>query len=236
MNDALTVVLGGRVDWYEIVRENRDLTTGVTTRQPDYSLDPNFTPYAGVAWDVVEQWSLYASYADIFLPQTTQFTRDGDKLDPIVGANYEAGIKGEVRSEGVEAEVSGSPLPAWNVFAGYTYNTTEYVKDRVNEGKVFMTQTPKHILRLWSTYQLPGDWSRLSFGAGVNAQSGAARAKQDAYAIANARLTWCFNERLSAALNGNNLLDKTYFASVGVGYGNVYGDPRNVMLTLRYRM
>lgn len=286
LSDALTVVLGGRVDWYELTTRTRNLTTGVTTPQPDYSLDPNFTPYAGMVWDLAEQWSLYASYADIFLPQTTQFTREGGKLDPIVGANYEAGIKGElrdgalnvslavfrieqqnraqedlaqpctgavvsgwcyvaqgeVRSEGVEAEVSGSPLAGWNLLAGYTYNTTKFVKDRVNEGKVFMTQTPKHLLRLWSDYQLPGDWSRLSLGAGINAQSayyvesGAARAEQSGYAIASARVNWQFSPRMSAALNGNNLFDKTYFAAVGMGYGNVWGDPRNFMLTLRYRL
>lgn len=283
LNDRLTLVVGGRFDWYDNEFRSGNLVTGVVTNSPDYSLDSNFTARAGVVWDLSSAWSLYASYADIFMPQTTQFTRNGGTLDPIVGANYEVGTKaelmdgrmnasfavfridqtnraqedltrpcagapvtgwcyvteGEVISEGFEAEVSGALLPDWQLFAGYTYNTTEYEKDRINEGRAFMSRTPKHLLRLWSNYQLPGSLNRFSIGGGVNAQSsyyaesGTMRVEEDSYVTVNARVAWTLSPRFSVALNGNNLFDEKYFAAIGVGNQNVYGDPRNVMLTLR---
>jgi outer membrane receptor for ferric coprogen and ferric-rhodotorulic acid len=284
LSNRLTLVLGGRLDWYDVLSTSRDLLSGVRTTSADYTISANFMPYLGAVLDLGASWSLYGSYADIFQPQTFQFTSSGEALDPIVGATYEVGVKGElldgtlntslalfridqenraqedlahpcagapvsswcyvaqgeVRSEGVEAEISGSLLPQWQVFAGYTFNTTKYVRDQINQGKSFMTQTPRHILRVWTNYQLSGDWSDFSIGAGINAQSsyysesGDVRAEQSAYAILNARLAYRVNDRFSAALNVNNLLDKTYFAAInGIGYGSVYGDPRNVMLTLR---
>ncbi len=38
---------------------------------------------------------MYASYADIFQPQSAYATADGAALKPKIGDNYELGIKGE---------------------------------------------------------------------------------------------------------------------------------------------
>ena len=36
------------------------------------------------------------------------------------------------------------------------------------------------------------------------------------------------------ALNGNNLFDKNYYQTVGTsGWGNLYGEPRNLTLSLK---
>ena len=35
----------------------------------------------------------------------------------------------------------------------------------------FSQWTPKHMLRVWTDYRLPGDWHRLSVGGGVTMQS-----------------------------------------------------------------
>ncbi len=53
------------------------------------------TPYAGLVYDLDAQYSAYMSYSDIFNPQTNR-SIDGSVLDPVVGANYELGIKGEL--------------------------------------------------------------------------------------------------------------------------------------------
>jgi len=53
------------------------------------------TPYAGLVLDLNAQYSAYASYSDIFNPQSIR-SIDGSVLDPVVGANYELGIKGEL--------------------------------------------------------------------------------------------------------------------------------------------
>lgn len=51
-------------------------------------------PYAGLIWDVTEQFSAFASYTGIFKPQGNRDVT-GALLDPIKGRSYEVGIKGE---------------------------------------------------------------------------------------------------------------------------------------------
>ncbi|MCK9898101.1 hypothetical protein MXD60_26545, partial [Frankia sp. AgB32] len=53
----------------------------------------------------------------------------------------------------------------------YTYNSNKYAQDLNNQGKSFNTYTPRHLLRVWTTYQLPGEWNAFTIGGGVNAQS-----------------------------------------------------------------
>lgn len=56
-----------------------------------------FTPYGGVVVDLNRDWMVYGSYADIFRPQSIG-TNDtsGATLPPIVGEQYEVGIKGSL--------------------------------------------------------------------------------------------------------------------------------------------
>lgn len=63
------------------------------------------TPYAGVIYNVNENHSIYTSYTEIFKPQNHQDI-NGEYLDPIVGRNYEAGIKGEYFDGRLNAAVS----------------------------------------------------------------------------------------------------------------------------------
>jgi outer membrane receptor for ferric coprogen and ferric-rhodotorulic acid len=51
-------------------------------------------PYAGVIWDLSEQFSVFTSYTSIFKPQGKRDV-DGALLDPINGRSYEVGLKGE---------------------------------------------------------------------------------------------------------------------------------------------
>ncbi len=148
---------------------------------------------------------------------------------------------GKSRSEGVELEISGELMPGWQVAGGYTYTTTEYLKDTAaNAGNVLRTTDPKHLLRLFTTYQLPGAYSAWTVGGGVQAQSdiysvnGAARAEQGGYAIYNAMLGYRFNEHYSVQFNANNLFDKYYYEKIGaIGVNYYYGEPRNFSLALR---
>jgi outer membrane receptor for ferric coprogen and ferric-rhodotorulic acid len=82
----LKLILGVRVSWYEeLWLWGRARTTKETGE---------VTPYAGLIYDLNQQLSLYASYSDIFTPQSST-DRTGSFLPPVVGANYEAGVKGE---------------------------------------------------------------------------------------------------------------------------------------------
>ena len=52
------------------------------------------TPFVGLVYDLTPHYSLYASYAKLFNPQT-QTDANNKVLDPVTGANLEAGLKGE---------------------------------------------------------------------------------------------------------------------------------------------
>lgn len=75
--------------------------------------------------------------------------------------------QGKVVSKGVDMEFTGEVLPDWNVLAGYTYN---HNRNRT-AAKVFSSITPKHQIKLWSTYRLPGIFNDVKVGGGVNLQS-----------------------------------------------------------------
>ncbi len=79
---------------------------------------------------------------------------------------------GKVQSQGIDAELTGQILPGWQVAAGYTYNINKYTSgDGSSNNAAFMPQTPKHLLKLWSMYQLPGELSAIRLGGGVDAQT-----------------------------------------------------------------
>jgi Outer membrane receptor for ferric coprogen and ferric-rhodotorulic acid len=155
-----------------------------------------------------------------------------------------------VISKGIELQTSGELAPGWNLMASYVYNN-----NRNKTAKTALsTITPKHEAKLWTTYELPGDFSDWTIGAGATLQSatyvagtasvfdenGKATASvpfdysQAGYAIYDAMVRYRFNQHWDLTLNGNNLSDKVYYATVSSSAnGNYYGDPRNFMLTLR---
>ncbi|MBC3365983.1 TonB-dependent siderophore receptor [Pseudomonas sp. SWRI154] len=83
--DPLKLILGGRLDWYEY--DNRD-------GDGDFKVTRNVTRYAGLIYDLDDHHSVYVSYSDIFTPQTEKDI-SASPLKPIIGKNYEIGIKGE---------------------------------------------------------------------------------------------------------------------------------------------
>lgn len=148
---------------------------------------------------------------------------------------------GKSRSEGFELELSGEVLPDWQVGGGYTYTTTEYLKDTVsNTGNVLRSTDPKRMLKLFTSYRLPGELSAWKVGGGVRAQSdiysrsGEMEATQSGYAVYNAMVDYRFDDNYSVQLNANNIFDKHYYKKIGTTFTSYYyGDPRNFTVTLR---
>jgi outer membrane receptor for ferric coprogen and ferric-rhodotorulic acid len=91
--DPLTVIAGARVSDYRYRSRSVLPATTPWVKGTD-EVDDEVTPYAGAVFDVSKEISLYASYSDIFVPQTGQ-KRDGGALEPNVGEQYEIGGKGE---------------------------------------------------------------------------------------------------------------------------------------------
>ncbi|MFV9461142.1 Fe(3+)-pyochelin receptor FptA [Pseudomonas aeruginosa] len=148
---------------------------------------------------------------------------------------------GKVRSQGFELEGTGYLTPYWSLSAGYTYTSTEYLKDSQNDsGTRYSTFTPRHLLRLWSDYDLPWQDRRWSVGGGLQAQSDysvdyrGVSMRQGGYALVNMRLGYKIDEHWTAAVNVNNLFDRTYYQSLSnPNWNNRYGEPRSFNVSLR---
>ncbi|MEW3659542.1 Fe(3+)-pyochelin receptor FptA [Pseudomonas aeruginosa] len=158
---------------------------------------------------------------------------------------------GKVRSQGFELEGTGYLTPYWSLSAGYTYTSTEYLKDSQNDsGTRYSTFTPRHLLRLWSNYDLPWQDRRWSVGGGLQAQSdysvdyrgvsmrqggyALVNMRQGGYALVNMRLGYKIDEHWTAAVNVNNLFDRTYYQSLSnPNWNNRYGEPRSFNVSLR---
>lgn len=89
--DPVKLIIGGRLSTWV-----RDEEEALYTAEPYRLKKKNvFTPYAGVIVDLNDFLSAYASYTSIFNPQTER-DRNGRYLDPLEGANYEAGLKADL--------------------------------------------------------------------------------------------------------------------------------------------
>lgn len=91
--DALSVILGARVTTWKNDKSTRTYATNAvvnTSREEKNQV----TPYAGVVYDINQNWSTYASYTDIFKPQSNKDI-NGEYIDPLLGNSYEIGAKGE---------------------------------------------------------------------------------------------------------------------------------------------
>ncbi|MBW6392175.1 TonB-dependent siderophore receptor [Billgrantia antri] len=93
--DRWTGVVGTRLSWLDTVGEQYGSSQ-------DTSYNSVLTPYAGLIFDVTDQASVYASYTEIFQPQT-EIDRNGDYLDPIDGVAQEIGIKADLFDGGADA-------------------------------------------------------------------------------------------------------------------------------------
>lgn len=163
--------------------------------------------------------------------------RDGEAVrDGVVVNSCCYRDDGQVVSKGVDFEISGELLARLNGTFGYTYNHNE---NKVS-GTAYNTLTPKHLAKLFASYQLPGRWSDFKVGGGVTAQSATFVSyaptdfKQAGYAIWNGFAEYQVNAHWSVAMNANNVFDKKYYSTVGYSdYGNFYGEPKNFTVTLR---
>jgi outer membrane receptor for ferric coprogen and ferric-rhodotorulic acid len=146
---------------------------------------------------------------------------------------------GLVQSQGWEFEVAGKPSPRWDIVTGYTYNQAKYLADSTASNVGTLFARPVHMFKLWSQYHpggIEGVASAWTLGAGMYAQSEITNGalSQGGYATFNARVAYRIDKNWEASLNFNNLTDRTYLRTVGyTGYYNSYGDPRNMLLTVR---
>ncbi|MEK8082039.1 TonB-dependent siderophore receptor [Pseudomonas sp. XK-1] len=98
LSDSLSLITGVRV-----VDVDSEGTSYGSSKSTSYNNE--VVPYAGLIYDLNEQYSVYASYTEIFDPQTKQDS-SGNRLAPVEGVNYEAGIKAELLDDKVNLSLA----------------------------------------------------------------------------------------------------------------------------------
>lgn len=284
ISEQLKFISGGRLDWYE------NIGGWSETKE-----DANLSLYGGLIYDFHQHHSAYVSYTDIFTPQS-EIDIHQKVLAPIVGENYELGVKGEyfdgllntnfslfridqankakelldqsacptfpdnscydtsglVRSKGIDIELQGELTPSWQISAGYTYSSVEYVEDanHNNIGERLDTGVPESLFKFNTSYRLPGELKHWKIAGGIHYQSdifydiaidgNTVRNSQDAYALVNLMVAYQPTDKLTIQLNVDNVFDKKYYSAISndVTYGalEMYGEPRNFMLSVKYKL
>jgi len=209
--------------------------------------DRTLAPRTG--WQV--EVGVKGDFLDDNLHATLAMFRIEDRNRPVVdsdpahvcdsGSCYVAA--GLIRNQGIEAEVSGQPTPAWNITASYTYNSAKYREDSDTAliGRLATPEQPRHTAKLWTNYRF-GDasdgWQGWNLGGGLRYQGatygngGAFRIAQGSFVIADAQLGYRFSQGVSVTASLNNLFDKRYYEVVSSSTVR-FGTPRNFLITLR---
>lgn len=113
-------------------------------------------------------YALFVGYGDYE-------SSNGTLPDGLHSCCYSNEADRERLSEGLDLELTGEIMDGLQVAFGYTYNETSQEGSYygANQGQPLVTQVPKHLLKLWGTYQFgSGQYlSRLSIGGGLTAQT-----------------------------------------------------------------
>ena len=109
-----------------------------------YGMEKNHTtPYAGLVFDIDDNWSTYASYTSIFQPQNHRDSA-GRYLSPVTGNNYELGLKSDWMNSRLTTTLSVFRIEQDNVgqdtgtpITGSDENAFEAVDGTVSKGVEF---------------------------------------------------------------------------------------------------
>tara|TARA_R110000850_G_scaffold153763_5_gene277270 strand:- start:5418 stop:7568 length:2151 start_codon:yes stop_codon:yes gene_type:complete len=143
------------------------------------------------------------------------------------------------QTRGFEMEASGSPLPGMRLSFGWS----RYLLEDGN-GESVKSYIPRTMVRTFSTWNPQDRLNKLTLGGGVKWQSGSnvdvdgpngrVDIAQGSVTLVSLMARYQFTDDISVQLNGENLLDKTFY--VLDEYGNLYfGEPASASASLRLR-
>jgi len=278
--EPLTLVVGGRDTTFNNKYKSVPPSTATSWTQGAKATN-HATPYGGLIYDVNKEISLYGSWSDIFVPQTSP-VYGGGVLPPREGEQYEFGTKGswldgklnsllsyydlddtnrayadpnhtnfylpmgEMETRGVDFEVNGKPAPGWDVSASYSYMISQYVM--ASGGSTGMTPNtwfPRHMVKAWGKYTFEtGELKGLSLGMGVYAQTqywgngSNSYIAQSGFGTFDGLIGYELNDNASLNFNAYNITDTKYMLNKGRSMNsyNTYGDPRNFLLSVKFKM
>lgn len=212
---------------------NFQLATGSTSAN-GIDADPQVarTLEVGTKWAANESLTL-----NLALFQTTVSNEINTQENP-------ATQTGRKQVKGVEASAVGNITDNWNVSLGYLHQSAEVDKGSLvaADGTPNLTYTPSDSFTSWTTYKFPFG---LTVGGGVRYMGGLHRGTDGAvgtpkltkpWTVYDAVISYAVNDNLTLRLNGYNLFDKAYVASINKsGYRYTPGTPRTFLLSADFR-
>lgn len=95
--DPLHVIIGGRLTAWRTSQRVENRIAGTATFE-ETKPGKVFTPFYAATFDIIPELTVYASYADLFTPQSLRDVNNSI-IDPIVGSNKEIGLKAALLNE-----------------------------------------------------------------------------------------------------------------------------------------
>jgi len=212
---------------------NFQLATGSTSAN-GVDADPQVarTLEVGTKWAANESLTL-----NLALFQTTVSNEINTQENPVTQT-------GRKQVKGVEASAVGNITDNWNISLGYLHQSAEVDKGSLvaADGTPNLTYTPSDSFTSWTTYKFPFG---LTVGGGVRYMGGLHRGTDGAvgtpkltkpWTVYDAVISYAVNDNLTLRLNGYNLFDKAYVASINKsGYRYTPGTPRTFLLSADFR-
>ncbi len=165
---------------------------------------------------------------------------------------YEKG--GNDERKGIEAEITGRPIPELDIIAGYAYIDAKYKDHTSFYFNSAPLNTPKHTYNFYANYEIRrGTLQGLSAGAGIyhvgerpvndwsrvvdavhGTQPGVKPFNMDAVTTVNLQAAYAFSSSWDLRLLANNLFNSIGYNAYRTSYIH-QTDPRNFSAVLTYR-
>lgn len=271
---SLKLIVGGRLNSYEIddsvsgaSMHYKKSSAFTPYAGLIYELDKTYSTYVSHTRIFNPQTDYQDSQGNVLTPATGKTTEIGlkaaymhgrlnasvalfeTKLDnaaQIIPGSYTPGgaqayqaVDG-TKSRGLEMDLQGELARGWNIYAGLSHFTAQDAN-----GVRLNSQIPRTTAQFSTTYQLSGEWSRLTLGGGVKWQSSFYEAAntgtstlggaQGSYALASLMMRYAVSQNTTMTVNVNNVFNKQYALQKGDFDTVSYGMPRSMMVTLDYK-
>ena len=205
---------------------------------------PNLDPQEATNLELGAKWDLrdgaLGLTAAVFRSENKNDLAQVDPTDPSAIQQF-----GKKRVEGIELGVVGQITDDWQITAGLAKMKTDVVAGTATQTGAQINWSPEFTFTSWTTYQLPFG---LSIGGGVRyvdtvfrqvtnnsapAATPATVPSAPDYWVIDAMAAYDVNDRITVQLNGYNLADELYVATLnnsGARYSP--GAPRSALLTV----
>ncbi len=242
------------------------------------------SPRVGLVYQPNDQWSLYATTASSFRPNSG-VSYEGRAFDPEKGASYEVGVKwdtgrinstlalyqinkenvlgpdprdpnrfnmaiGEIKSQGLELDVSGQIAEGLRMYGSYAYTDAKITRDNGLNASLSlvgrqMANVPKSSANVLMIKDFAIAGSKAYAGGGiqyVGEREGAQAAftsvdffKLKSYTTWKAVAGYDVSDKLKLTLDVNNLFNKRFYVSSYSLYWVMPGSERTFMLNAHYK-